>query len=84
LDKSLDSYLTELYELLMTCSRDQFAELHNRTFRDAAHLDATELPEGSGMKEMKLEYFSEISLYEKEELARIYNVAEQIVSREEP
>jgi hypothetical protein len=78
---NVDSYLTDLYEFLMKCSAEQFVELYRRTLGDAIHLDASALADNARMKEAKLEYFSEISLYEKDELGRIMNVAEQIVSR---
>jgi hypothetical protein len=82
-DRSVDTYLTEIYELVMKCSLKQFVELYGRTFRGAVQLDASAMSDRSKMKEAKLEYFSEISLCEKEELARIFNVVEQIVSGSE-
>ena len=80
-DMRPDSYIRELYEMLKTFSLDQFVELYNRTFRGEKPLAAKTLSGRLDEEQEKDEFISSISSFEKEEIRRIYNVANQILTR---
>ncbi len=74
-------YIRELYGMLKTFSLEQFVELYNRTFRGEAPLSAQDFSGDLNEQEEKNEFIDSISSFENEEIRRIYNVANQIVTR---
>jgi hypothetical protein len=81
IDRRLDFYIQELYELVKILSLDQFVELHNRTFHEEQPLTIKDFSLNLKEQEEKLEFISQISSFEREELKRIYNLANQILTR---
>jgi hypothetical protein len=81
IDRRLDFYIRELYEMVKVFSLDQFVELYNRTFRDERPLTVKDFSGNLKEQEEKLEYINQISSLEKEEIKRIHNVANQILTR---
>ena len=74
-------YIRELYGMLKALSLEQFVELYNRTFREEARLSAQDFSGDLNEQEEKNEFIDSISSFEKEEIRRIYNVANQILTR---
>jgi hypothetical protein len=74
-------YIRELYEMVKTFSREQFVELYNRTFRGEERLVAADFSDRLNEEQEKDEFIDSISSFEKEEIRRIYNVANQILTR---
>jgi len=80
-DRRIDFYIRELYEMLKVFSVDQFVELYNRTFRNERPLTVKDFSGNLKEREEKIEYINQISSFEKDEIKRIYNVANQILTR---
>ncbi len=80
-DRSLDWYIREVYEMVKVFSLDQFVELHNRSFLDERPLSTKDFSGNLKEQDEKAEYISQIGFFDKEEIKRIYNVANQILSR---
>lgn len=74
-------YIRELYEMLKTFSLEQFIELYNRTFRAEERLSPQDFSGRLDEQKEKSEFIDSISSFEKEEIRRIYNVANQILTR---
>lgn len=62
-------------------SLDQFIELYNSTFRGEQPLTIKDFSGNLKEQDEKGEYISQISSFEKEGTKRVYNVANQILSR---
>lgn len=62
-------------------SLDQFIELCNRTFREEVRLTPEDFLGDLKEQDEKVEFINSISAFDKEELKRIYNVANQILTR---
>lgn len=80
-DTKIGFYIKELCELVKICSLDQFIELYNRTFPEETPLAARGFLGNLKEQNLKGEFLDRIGLYEKEEIKRICNAADQILSR---
>jgi len=81
IDRRLDFYIQELYELVKILSLDQFVELYNRTFLEERPLTIKDFSGNLNEQQEKLEFINMISSLEKEEIKRAYNLANQILTR---
>jgi hypothetical protein len=84
-DRRLDFYIRDLYEMLKLFSLDQFIELYNRTFRRERPLNLKDFTSNLSEQQEKTEFINSISSFEieKEEIKRIFNVANQILTRKD-
>ena len=80
-DRRLDFYIQELYEMLNLFSLDQFVELYNMSFRGERPLAMQDFDGNLNEDQKKTEFINSVSTFEKEAIRRIYNVANQILSR---
>ena len=80
-DRRLDFYIRELYEMVRLLSLDQFVELYNRSFREERPLATKDFSGNLNEDQEKTDFIGSISSLEKEAIKRIYNVANQILSR---
>ena len=67
--------------MLKLFSLDQFVELHNRSFRGELQIIKQDFAGDSNEREEKAEFINFISSFEKEDVKRIYNLANQILTR---
>ena len=67
--------------MLKSFSLEQFVELYNRTFRGEERFSAQDFSGNLNEHDEKNEFIDSISSFEKEEIRRIYNVANQIMTR---
>ena len=79
-DRRLDFYIREIYEIVKVFSLDQFIELWNGSFPEERPLSTKDFSGNLKEQDEKAEYISQIGSFEKEEIKRIYNVANQILS----
>ncbi len=80
-DMKPEFYIRELYEMVKTFSIEQFVELYNRTFRGEERLTPSDFSGNLDEDQEKDEFIDAISSFEEEEVKRIYNVANQIMTR---
>jgi hypothetical protein len=82
-DRRPDFYIRELYEMLKLFSLEQFIELYNSTFRGERPLNLRDFTSSLHEQQEKTAFIDSISSFEKEEIKRVFNVANQILTRKD-
>ena len=81
MDRRLDYYIQEIYEMIKVFSVDNLVEFYNRTFLEEKPISVKDIPNKLSEKDLRTEHLGRIGDFEKDELIKSYNFANHTQSR---